>query len=149
MKTGEEITGTPIYVKGKARWSNRKDWFVGFQEAFSALAKDKELTGETIRVWLHFLGFLGFENFIVVSQKDVAKELDLKASNVSRAIKILIKKKMLVTGPRVGRTYSYRLNMKQVWKGSAKAYNENAKRAEKVSSSDLAKERWNILDREK
>ena len=104
--TGEEVEGTPVYVAGKAKW-NKEGWFVGFQDAFDTLSEDREMTLEVTRVWMKLMGQLGFENFIVVQQTNIAKSLGMQKSNVSRAIKLLISKGLLIQGPKVGRSAAY------------------------------------------
>ena len=40
--------------------------------------------------------------------------------NVSRAIKLLVSKKIIVEGPKLGRTKTYRLNSNYGWRGQVK-----------------------------
>lgn len=143
--TGEELEGTPVYVAGKAKW--RKDgWFVGFQDAFGILATDKEMTGEVLRVWMHLMSRLGFENFIVVEQKEIAVALTLQKTHISRSIKILVEKGLLIKGPKIGRSTSYRLSLDIAWKGSAKEYNKNIELSKQHAAKELAKQRWKVFE---
>ena len=144
--TGEEVKGgIVVYVAGKARWDNNGGYFVGFQDAFGIVAKDKSMTGETLRVWMHLLSRLGFENFILLNRNEVAAELELKPTQVSRSISKLLEKELIIKGPKMGRSYPYRLNMNIAWRGGPDAYNKNKELNQKMPASELAKERWKVF----
>lgn len=139
--TGEEVEGTPVYVAGKVKW-NKERWFVGFQDAFATISEDKEMTLEVTRVWMQLVSKMGFENFVYIPQKEVAESLNIQRSQVSRSIKKLVNKGLLVEGPKINRASSYRLNLDHVWKGSGDEYKKNTDRLKKISAKELAKERW-------
>ena len=144
--TGEEVEGgVPVFVAGKVKWNNNGGYFVGFQEAFGVIAQDKTMTGETLRIWMHLLSQLGFENFVVVKRGDISKELGIKGPNISRAISKLVEKGLIARGPKVGHSYAYRLDMNAAWRGSPDAYNENKELNQKMPASELAKERWKVF----
>lgn len=90
---------------------------------FSKMARDADITGEVGRVLYYFLGKLDFENFIHVAQADIAQALGLQKSNVSRAVRILCEKQIILKGPKTGRTITYRLNPDYGWKGKDKNMN--------------------------
>lgn len=117
-QTGEIIDGIPVYVAPKVRW--KEGWFMGFQEAFIALAEDKDLTGETYKVFMYMLGHLGFENYIAIPQVQIAKDIGMHKEHVSRAIKVLLTKRIIVEGPKLGRTKTYRLNSEYGWRGTVR-----------------------------
>ncbi len=118
METGELIEGVPVYIATKVKL--REGWFMGFQEAFVELAKDPDLQGENYRVLFYLFGNLGFENYIAIPQRQIADALGMKTTNVSRAIKVLVDKEILLEGPKLGRTHTYRLSNLFGWKGSVK-----------------------------
>jgi len=118
METGELIEGVPVYIATKVKL--REGWFMGFQDAFAVLAKDKEITWETQRVLLYLLSNLGFENYIAIPQRQIVEALEMQKQNVSRSIKLLVEKQILLEGPKLGRTHTYRLNSAFGWKGSVK-----------------------------
>jgi DNA-binding MarR family transcriptional regulator len=91
-----------------------------FQEAFETLAKDSDLTGETWRILSYLFSKLNFENDIHLAQADIAKALEMRKQNVSRAMKLLCDKQIILKGPKVGRTVTYRLNAHYGWKGRVK-----------------------------
>ena len=116
LKTGEIIEGVPVYVKAKVKW--HEDWLMVMQEALGALAQDRSFTWEMWRVWSYMISKLGFENWIIVPQKEIAESLDMQKTHVSRAVKSLLDKGMILKGPKVGRTNAYKLNSNYAWKGT-------------------------------
>jgi len=95
---------------------------MAFQEVFLAMAKDREMTGEVVRVLHYFFGKLDFENYIHLAQSEIAEALGLQKTNVSRAVKILCGKGIILKGPKVGRSITYRLNSDYGWKGKIKNF---------------------------
>jgi biotin operon repressor len=94
LLTGELIEGFPVWVGVKSSpYGNR--WFMTNQK-------------------------LDFENWIYVSQTEIAEILNMKRQQVSRAIKLLEKKGILLRSPKIGRSYGYRLNPYYGWKGKSK-----------------------------
>ena len=90
LETGEILEGIPVYVKAKVKWS--EGWFMGIQEAFLKLAKDKEINGYPRRILDYLFGKLGFENYICIQQKEIAEELGINKTHVSTGIKLLLQK---------------------------------------------------------
>ena len=82
-------------------------------EALSAY----KLTGETYSVLLYLMSKLSFDNWINVTQTDIGKHLDLAQPHVSRAMKVLVEKQIILEGPRKGRCHTYRLNYAIGYKG--------------------------------
>ena len=80
------------------------------QQALEVLATDKDLTGENYRVLLLLLSRLDFENWIQVTQTEISNKLNMKKQNVSRAISVLESKEIIFRGPKIGKTYAFRLN---------------------------------------
>ena len=116
--TGEEF-GFPVII-GRKRNPYGKGWVMNSQEAMISLAKDKDIKGETHRVLWFIGGILDFENWVQISVTEIGKELDLKQQSVSRAMKVLEKKEIILRGPKVGRSYAFRLNPYFGWKGRVK-----------------------------
>ena len=128
-RTGELLEGLVIYCGVKYN-PYAGGWVMNSQEALKLIAKDKDLQGRTLRVFLYLCGILDFENLIQIPQIEICKELDLKRSNVSLAIKILVDKGILIQGPKIGRSFAYRLNPDYGWKGKVKNLNEYRKELE-------------------
>lgn len=123
--TGEEY-GFPVII-GRKRNPYSKGWVMNSQEAMVILAKDKEIKGEAHRVLWFIGGILDFENWVQLSVSEIAEELELKRPNVSRAIKLLEKKEIIIRGPKVGRCYAFMLNPEFGWKGKVKNLDEYRK----------------------
>jgi hypothetical protein len=115
LDTGELLSGVPIWVDVKSSpYGN--GWFMANQDALKAIARDKELTIEPYRVLMLLLGKLDFQNWIHVSQNEIARELGMRQPNVSRALKLLIEKNILLRH-QSGKLSGYRLNPYYGWKG--------------------------------
>lgn len=91
---------------------------MGFQEMFIVLAKDKEIQGRTRSVLDYLFSSLNFENYICLEQKKIAEELSMLQPNVSRSIKLLVKKGIILEGPKLGKMCSYKLDSHIAWKGT-------------------------------
>ncbi len=103
--TGELI---PAVVWIRRRWKG-EGFFMGFQEAFTHIAK-KRLGAEAQTVFLYLLGQLDFDSYLNVPQTKIAKELRMQQPHVSRAITTLVEHHVLLPGPKIGRSSTYRLN---------------------------------------
>ena len=88
------------------------------QDALDVLAQFKRV--EDFRVLMLLLKHLDYENLITANQAEIARELDMKRSNVNSAVKRLISVGAILEGPKVGTSRTYRLNPHFGWKGSAK-----------------------------
>ena len=71
---------------------------MAFQDTFIELAKDPELTLEPKNILLYMFGRLDFENFIQLSQTEIAEALGMRQSHVSRAVKMLTNKQIILEG---------------------------------------------------
>ena len=71
----------------------------------------------------YLCGKLDFENFIHVSQKDIAAHLGVQRPRITEAINKLVERGIIAKGPSVGLANSYRLNPTHGWKDdNKKAY---------------------------
>lgn len=100
---------------------------MAFQDMFERIAKDPDMTGESFRVLTYLYSKLDFENYIYQCQADIAAGLNMRSANVSRAMKMLTTKEIVLKGPRIGRLTCYRLNPNYAWKGKVKTF-EDARR---------------------
>ena len=116
--TGEEY-GFPVIV-GRKRNPYGNGWVMNSQDAAILLAKDKDIKGETHRVLWFIIGILDFENWVELSVTEIGKQLNLKRPSVSRAMKVLEEKEIIIRGPKVGRSYAFMLNPDFGWKGKVK-----------------------------
>ena len=124
-ETGEVMQGCMVYIPYRPRLTER--WFMAFQDSFEEIAKDPEMTGETYKVLMYLYSKLDFENFIQQSQMDIAEGLGIQKQRVSRAMKVLTSKQIVLEGPKVGRSRCYRLNPNYGWKGKVKTPSRIAK----------------------
>ncbi len=113
--TGEEF-GFPVIV-GRKRNPYGKGWVMKSQEALEIVAKDKDIKGETYRVLFFICARLDFENWVQISVTEIAKELGMHQPDVSKAMKVLENKQIILRGPKVGRSYAFMLNPEFGWKG--------------------------------
>ena len=116
--TGEEY-GLPVIV-----WQKKNPystgWIMNSQEGSKLLAKDKDIKGETHRVLRLIESILDFENWVYISISDIAKELEMNRRSVSRAIKLLENKEIILKGPKIGKSNTFMLNPYFGWKGKVK-----------------------------
>lgn len=129
-ETGEVMQGCMVYLPYRPKLTER--WFMAFQDAFEEIAKDPELTLEPKNVLFYLYSKLDFENFIQQTQKEIAEALGMKKENVSRAMKLLTSKQIVLEGPRVGKSKCYRLNPNYGWKGKVKTLQEARREQLKV-----------------
>ncbi len=124
-ETGEILDGVLVWVP-KKRKSPFERHFTMNQDALKILAK--ELNHEQFKVLMMLLADLDYENYIQVTQQDIADSLEMKKSNVSRAVKGLIDLRIVLEGPKVGRSKTYRLNEQFGWKGTIPNHNKALKK---------------------
>ena len=127
QNTGEILDGVLVYC-GVKQNPYSTGWVMNSQEALELLATDRELTGENYRVLLLLLSRLDFENWIQVTQSEIAEKLQMKKQNVSRAILLLEEKGIILRGSKIGRSYAFRLNPYFGWKGNVRNLNEYRKK---------------------
>lgn len=121
--TGEILEGVVVYC-GVKQNPYSTGWIMNSQEALELLATDEDLTKEAFRVLIFLMARLDFENWIQVTQKEIAEKLNIHKQNVSRAISLLEEKGIILRGPKVGRSYAFRLNPYFGWKGKVKNLND-------------------------
>ena len=93
------------------------NWMQINQHFLKEFAARRDLGNEVLRVFLYLNARLDFENVIQVPQVEIAAELGMQRQNVNRAIKQLEELGVIIRGPKVGRSSSWRLNPQAGWKG--------------------------------
>jgi len=83
---------------------------VDFRRIHLALALDAELDGVDIRVFLFLFSRLDFNTFTPVPQTEIAEALGRRREHIARSIRKLKTKNMILLGPKVNRSPSFRLN---------------------------------------
>ncbi|WP_053104205.1 replication/maintenance protein RepL [Bacillus sp. FJAT-27231] len=106
-ETGEIISLTMPYKPMKSNLGG--GWMAMYQDALNWMA-DANLPNEQYRVLMKLLARLDFENYLRVTQSEIAKELNMKQPNVAKAIKALLEQDIIRKGPKVGNSNTYRLN---------------------------------------
>jgi chromosome condensin MukBEF complex kleisin-like MukF subunit len=127
LDTGEILAGTPVWIGVKRSNPYGSRFFMANQDALLEMARDPELTLEPKNVLLYLFSRLDFENYIQVPQVEIADDLEMPKQNVNRAINLLVKKRILIRGPKVGRSSCYRLNPDYGWKGKVHHLRRNHK----------------------
>lgn len=79
------------------------------QNLLAALARHSHVMPSTTRVAFYLLPRLNAVTFQTVDCSTLAPELSMGAHNLQNAVRRLVRIGILVRGPRVGRSHSYRL----------------------------------------
>lgn len=123
--TGEIVGGFVAVIRPKQK-SPFERHFTMNQASLLILANS--LTGEQLKVLLALLSDLDYENYIQVAQSDIANNLSMQKTNVSRSVKALLDLGVILEGPKVGRSKTYRLNEQFGWKGTVPNHNKALKK---------------------
>lgn len=107
----------PVLVGKRVPSPYGVSWMQVNQDFLREFSARRDVTGEVLRVFLYLNARLDFENVIQVPQIEIAEELGLQYQNVHRAIKRLEDLGIILRGPKVGRSSSWRLNPNAGWKG--------------------------------
>jgi len=138
--TGEILEGVLAYFGVKYN-PYTKGWIMVSQEALEILASDSELSKDAYKVLIFLMSKLDFENWIYITQREIAKRIKIDKSNVSKAINLLLSKTILLKGPSIGKSYGLRLNPFFGWKGKGK--NLDNYRKEEKDRIDILKNEIN------
>jgi DNA-binding MarR family transcriptional regulator len=138
QSTGEVLDGVVVYCAVKQNpYAN--GWIMNSQEALETIAKDKDFTGETLRVLMYLLSRLDFDNWIHTPLQEIADRLGMKRPNVSKAVNLLESKGILIRGPKIGRSYAFRLNPYYGWKGKVKNLDDYRRKQVEEEVKNLVK----------
>lgn len=138
-KTGEVEEGSLVWVPRKQASLFGREWFQMAQSSLKTINQfRKQLGAEGLAVFNALLYRLDFENFILINQADICEELDMRAPNVSRAIKRLETFGFIRRGPKSGKSSTFQLHPDVAWKGKPKAHHTAREEARKMG--------WKIID---
>jgi predicted transcriptional regulator len=140
QKTGEKKDGYFVYIAYPKPKITGNRWMMTFQDSLAIIAEDKELTGETLRVFMLALSELEFENYITIKQVAIAEKLGMQKTHVSRAMKLLVTKGIILK-VKEGTTTGYKLNPHYGWKGKVSNRDIELKRIAKQRVVDIKKYR--------
>lgn len=120
LRTGEVLEeGFVAYVAPKRKNGFGQRWMAMAQDAAMMLAQSK-LGADDFRVFMALVAKLDFENLLVLNQAELAREVGMQRQNVQRSLKRLLSMEVVLEGPKIGISRSYRLNPNFGWKGSAR-----------------------------
>ena len=110
-----------IYIIRNRSKIKDKNWFFFFQEKnmLYELARENKLSKMAWRVLIYLLVNLDFDNYVPLTQVEIAKDLKANQGDISRALRELEKYKIIFSEKK-GRSRQYRLNEDVVWKGYIK-----------------------------
>jgi len=74
------------------------------------LAIDKHLDGVDLRVFLYLSSRLNFRTPLEVSQREMAEALERRQEHISRSMRKLREKGVIIEGEKVGRSSEWRFN---------------------------------------
>jgi biotin operon repressor len=124
LATGELLEGATLAVVFPRRRNGfTTGWVAMAQDPLMKLAQ-ADLGQVAMRVLFALLAKLDFENYLVVSHAELARELGLLRPNISRAVARLVEEGVLLVGPRVHQKGTYTLNPQYGWKGSARGHQD-------------------------
>jgi hypothetical protein len=112
----EEIFHIPIFTRSTYKGGG---FFMAMQEGFIHLAK-LGLKGQEMQILMYVFGKLDFENWIRISQTEISNELGIARPHISAAFKTFVNQGILHKGPKVGTSWTYRLDPSFGVKGRAK-----------------------------
>ncbi len=118
--TGEVQDGYVAYISPKRKNGFQKGWIAMSQENALLMMAKSNIGHQASRVLFMLLAKVEFENYIVVSQAEMAAEIGMLQSNFAKAVTRLVNEGIIQRGPKVGRQGSLRLNPHYGWKGTAK-----------------------------
>lgn len=116
LDTGELVEGVSV-ISVQQRPKLKEAFVLVFQKGLERLALDKSLRGQSLRVLMALMSKLDYENFIHVSQQDIADLIHVDRSSVARGISQLLARGVIIAGPKVGTMSTYRLSDTLGWKG--------------------------------
>ncbi|WP_077204197.1 MULTISPECIES: replication/maintenance protein RepL [Pseudomonadota] len=120
-ESGEaNLDGFPAWLQRKKRPFPDK-YINVFDRGFYALAK-MNLTGKQCSVLFLLMTQLNYENWLIISQKQIAEELNIAPRNVSTLLKTLVEKGVLERKTNLKGMTVYRLNPLIAWRGDTHSY---------------------------
>lgn len=139
LESGEVERGALVWIPQRDKSQFGREWFQMAQTTLQLLNRQRKLLGlEGLVVFNALMARLDFENFIHVSQREIATEVEMAPSNVSKAIAKLEELGFIRRGPKVGRSFTYQLHPEMMWKGKPKAH-MRAREAARAAG-------WRIID---
>jgi len=137
--TGEILEGAVLGMFYPKRQNGFKQgWVAMAQGAMMELARS-DLGAQDMRVLFAVLAKLDFENYLLLSIADLAKDIGMQRSHASDSISKLEKLGVLTRGPKAGRSSTFRLNPAFGWKGSASNHQKALRERMKAAGMSVVK----------
>jgi len=136
LETGEILPHVLVAMQQKIPNGFAEGWVAMAQSAADLFAGIKNTDDHRV-LWM-LLAQLNFENDIRIEQSAIAEKLGMQRPNVSRSIKRLQELGIIVEGPKVGRSRTYKLNPAYGWKGSSANHQKALRTAEKAKAAGLS-----------
>ncbi len=136
LETGEILPHVLVAMQQKIPNGFAEGWMAMANSAADIFADIKSTDDH--RVLWQLLARLDFENNIRIEQTAIAEKLAMDKSQVSRAIKRLQEMGIIVEGPKVGRSRTYKLDPAYGWKGSSANHQKALRVAEKAKAAGLS-----------
>ncbi|NJS41747.1 winged helix-turn-helix transcriptional regulator [Candidatus Gracilibacteria bacterium] len=95
-------------------------WFLGNSDFVMEIMRDKKFTGTDLRVLFGFVAMIDLNNYGYFSQKELADELNISQTEVSKSIKKLINAGLIIKGG----LKRYYLNFMFAWRGNSSILRE-------------------------
>ena len=136
QKTGEKKDVYFVYISYPNPKNIGKRWIMTFQDSLEIIATDKDMTGQTLKVMLLLMCSLEFENYITIKQVAIAKKLEMDKSVVSKAMRLLVDKGIILK-IKDGTATGYKLNPHYGWKGKVSNREKEVERIVKQRVVDM------------
>ena len=121
LETGLPREGLVVLVAPRRVNGFYEGWFAMANVAGAFVAqRRKDLGEEGLAVLFMLFSKLDFENYLLINQAELGRELGMHRQSVQQAIKKLMGMGVLLEGPKKGQNRFYQLNPEFGWKGSAK-----------------------------
>ena len=112
--------------------------FVAWLLAEEGVEFDAFFEAAGVAVFFSLASKLDFENYILVNQADVGRDLSMDRANVNKAIKKLESLGVLTKGPKSGVSPTFKLNPVIGWKGKQRTHFNALQVARKQG--------WNLIE---
>ena len=136
LDTGEILEYSLVAVARRAPNGFAGGWVAMALSAWEMLAT-APLQGNDYKVLAALMARLDFENYIQLQQVEIGKKLGMQKSHVNASIKRLLEQEIILQGPKIGRSRTYRLNPAYGWRGSGKEHQKALRAAEKAAKAGL------------
>ncbi|RVR63714.1 hypothetical protein EOL30_28795, partial [Citrobacter freundii] len=114
-ETGQDLGGFVAVIRPKQKTAFQRHFTMNHAPLLNIA---NQLNHHQMRVIMALLADLDYENYIQLAQIHIAEALRMQKTHVSRAIKNMIEFGIIIEGPKIGRSKTYRLNPQFGWKGT-------------------------------